>query len=196
MELYFSLWQKAHSSQAVFCQNALKPHSCYLYCGMAVRCALAIGLPNYSGPGAAWASATWWNLYSFEIEMCASAGRESSLREVTHYHLPFPHALAPDNPKQLFTSHMVVLAQLMEDLSQETTHPDFNKQLPAKSKKCLEIDRRLIDWKNQLPPALDFEKTSLVEPEWVSKQKVVLRNRKSIQSPALHKISSLQLQDF
>jgi Fungal specific transcription factor domain len=29
---------------AVFCQNALKPHSCYLYSGMAVRTALALGL--------------------------------------------------------------------------------------------------------------------------------------------------------
>lgn len=145
---------------------------------MAVRSALAIGLPSYSGSDACLASATWWGLYSFEIEMCAAAGRESSLRESHHYRIPLPHTVAPDDPKQLFHTHMVSLAQIISDLSQETTDPDFNLRLPEKSKRCLEIDMRLVDWKENLPPVLDFDSTSLVEPEWMSKQKVVLRNRK------------------
>lgn len=32
--------------QTVFCQNALKPHACYMYSGTAVRTAIAIGLCN------------------------------------------------------------------------------------------------------------------------------------------------------
>jgi hypothetical protein len=110
--------------------------------------------------------------------MCASAGRESALREPEHYHLPLPHTLSPGDPKQLFTSHMVPMAQIMERLSQEIYQSDDTKSLEERSKKCLEIDRNLHAWKSQLPSSLDFDRTSLTEPEWVSKQKVVLRNRK------------------
>jgi hypothetical protein len=85
---------------------------------------------------------------------------------------------APEDPKQTFTSHMVALAQLMDQLSQEIYQSDDPKSLADRSNKCLDIDRRLIQWKSNLPASLDFDKTSLVEPEWVAKQKVVLRNRK------------------
>jgi hypothetical protein len=145
---------------------------------MAVRGALAIGLPSYTGSDVIRASATWWGLYSFEIEMCAAAGRESSLRDPRHYRIPLPHLAAPDDPKQMFHTQMIGLAQIVDELSQETTDPDFNLHLPEKSRRCLEIDRKLVDWKNQLPADLDWDSASLVESEWVSKQKVVLRNRK------------------
>jgi hypothetical protein len=145
---------------------------------MAVRGALAIGLSSYTGSDVIRASATWWGLYSFEIEMCAAAGRESSLRDPRHYRIPLPHLAAPDDPKQMFHTQMIGLAQIVDELSQETTDPDFNMHLPEKSRRCLEIDRKLVDWKNQLPADLDWDSASLVESEWVSKQKVVLRNRK------------------
>jgi hypothetical protein len=109
--------------------------------------------------------------------MCASAGRESALREPEHYPLPLPYTLSPEDPKQLFTSHMVPMARIMEQLSKEIYQSDNTKSLEERSKKCLGIDQSLLKWKSQLPPSLDFEKTSLTEPEWVSKQKVVLRNR-------------------
>lgn len=73
---------------------------------------------------------------------------------------------------------MVTLAQLMDELSQEVYQSDDLKSLAERSNKCLDIDRRLIQWKSNLPVSLDFDKTSLVEPEWVAKQKVVLRKRK------------------
>jgi hypothetical protein len=84
---------------------------------------------------------------------------------------------APEDPKQAFTSHMVALAHLMDQLSQEIYQSDDPKSLAERSSKCLDIDRRLIQWKSNLPVSLDFDKTSLIEPEWVAKQKVVLRNR-------------------
>lgn len=50
--------------QSLYCQNSLKPHACYMYCGMAVRTALAIGLPNEgmanSAEGHKVARRTWW----------------------------------------------------------------------------------------------------------------------------------------
>ncbi|KAF2427355.1 hypothetical protein EJ08DRAFT_354842 [Tothia fuscella] len=161
----------------VFCQNALKPHSCYLYSGLAVRSALAIGLPNTEGLDAVQASMLWWNLYSFEIEMCASAGRESALREPEHYRLRLPHILVPEDPKQQFTSHMVALARIMAQLSDEIYKFNDQRSLREKSHECLDLDKQLVIWKSQLPLSLDFDQSSLVEPEWVSKQKIVLRNR-------------------
>ena len=166
--------------QAIFCQNALKPHSCYLYMGMAVRGSLAIGLPNYSGPDLVRAATTWWGLYSLEIEMCATAGRESSLRDPRQYRIPLPHIAAPDDPKQMFQTKMIDLAHIVVELAAVTEDPDFGQKLGEKSAMCLEIDAKLCSFKKALPPNLDWESSSLVEPEWVSKQKVVLRNRKFI----------------
>lgn len=164
-------------NQAIFCQNALKPHSCYLYMGMAVRSALAIGLPNYTGPDLVRAATTWWGLYSLEIEMCAAAGRESSLRDPKQYRIPLPHIVAPDDPKQMFQTKMIDLAHIMAELSTVTTDADFGDQLGEKSARCLEIDQKLCAWKQGLPATLNWESSSLTESEWVSKQKVVLRNR-------------------
>lgn len=147
--------------------------------------------------------------------MCASAGRESSLREPSHYRLQFPHILvsvehvnasiplmwrqAPEDPKQAFTSHMIALAQLMDQfMSQEIYQSDDPKSWVERSSKCLDIDRRLIQWKSNLPLALDFDKTSLVEPEWVAKQKVVLRNRRSslmVESRRMH-LTDTRLLEF
>lgn len=45
---------------SVFCQNALKSHSCYLYSGMAARTALAIGIPNCAKPESVQANILWW----------------------------------------------------------------------------------------------------------------------------------------
>jgi hypothetical protein len=54
----------ADSEQSLYCQNSLKPHACYMYCGMAVRTALAIGLPSEtlsnSMEGHKAARRTWW----------------------------------------------------------------------------------------------------------------------------------------
>jgi hypothetical protein len=51
-------------SQSLYCQNMLKPHACYMHCGMAVRTALAIGLPTVameSSPRDRRAARrTWW----------------------------------------------------------------------------------------------------------------------------------------
>lgn len=48
------------SAKAVFCQNALKPHSCYMYSGMALRTALAIGVPMKSQSKSSHESRFWW----------------------------------------------------------------------------------------------------------------------------------------
>ncbi|THY81232.1 hypothetical protein D6C95_09188, partial [Aureobasidium pullulans] len=80
--------------QSLYCQNSLKPHACYMYCGMAVRTALAIGLPSESMSGTVEgckaARRTWWCIYSHEIDMCCSAGRFDSLGKPRKYPIPLP----------------------------------------------------------------------------------------------------------
>lgn len=162
---------------AVFCQNALKPHSCYMYSGMAVRSALAIGIPSLKGCESAPASALWWALYAHEVEMCASAGREATLREPSYYRIPLPYALAPNDPKQSLSQHMVALAHLLQELNQETSRIERQALTMHNSMKSLDLDQRLLDWKSDLPRMLDLESASLVEPEWLTKQKIVLTLR-------------------
>jgi len=162
---------------AVFCQNALKPHSCYMYSGMAVRSALAIGIPSLKGYESAPASALWWALYAYEVEMCASAGREATLREPSYYRIPLPYALAPNDPKQSLSEHMVALAHLLQELNQETSRIERQALTTHNSMKSLDLDQRLLDWKSDLPRMLDLESISLVEPEWLTKQKIVLTLR-------------------
>lgn len=162
---------------SVFGQNALKPHSCYMYSGMAVRSALAIGIPSLKGTESASASALWWALYAYDVEMCASTGRESSLREPTYYQIPLPFALAPNDQKQALSEHMVALARLLQELYHETSRIERPALTTHNSMKSLDLDRRLLEWKSRLPPLLDLGSSSLVEPEWVTKQKIVLTLR-------------------
>ena len=75
---------------------------------------------------------------------------------------------------------MVGLAQLLKGLSHELYHPSRNVTLAERSAKSLNLDQRLMEWKAKLPPNLDMEKTSLVEPEWVTKQKIVLELRRCL----------------
>lgn len=162
---------------AVFCQNALKPHSCYMYSGMAVRSALAIGIPSLKGNESAPASALWWALYAHEVEMSASAGREATLREPTYYRIALPYALAPNDPKQCLSEHMVALAHLLQELYRETSRTEGPALTTQNSMKSLGLDQRLLDWKAGLPRLLDLDSVSLVEPEWLTKQKIVLTLR-------------------
>jgi Fungal specific transcription factor domain len=130
---------------AVFCQNALKPHSCYMYSGMAVRSSLAIGIPNLKENESATASALWWALYVHEVEICVSAGREAMLRDPNDYRIPLPYTLAPNDPKQSLSEHMVALAHLLHMLNQETSLMESAAPNTNSSTKSLDLDQRLLN---------------------------------------------------
>ncbi|OCL04280.1 hypothetical protein AOQ84DRAFT_271052, partial [Glonium stellatum] len=72
---------------------------------------------------------------------------------------------------------MVPLAQLLKQLWSEVYQSNINTNLSEKSLKSLCLDRQLIQWRAQLPSILDLEKTSLTEPEYITKQKIVLKLR-------------------
>ncbi|KAF2399286.1 hypothetical protein EJ06DRAFT_557746 [Trichodelitschia bisporula] len=159
---------------SVFCQNALKPHSCYLYSGMAARTALAIGIPQRLTSHTGQASSLWWNLYSHEIEMCASAGRESTLREPGCYYIPLPDA---SYPHAAYMSCMTSLAELLTQVSKEIYWPLSTNDISLTSRKSLQLDAKLLRWRERLPPHLALDRTSITEPEWLTKQKIVLKLR-------------------
>lgn len=162
---------------SVFCQNALKPHSCYMYSGMAARAAQAIGVPHRTGPGSEPAAMLWWGLYSHEIEMCASAGRESALGPPSRYMVTLPKGPISDSGKDMI-SCMVSLARLLNELYTDVYLPQGEEHLSAKSARSQELESELLKWRAHLPPALNLETVSITEPEQVTKQKIVLRLRK------------------
>lgn len=167
---------------SVFCQNALKPHSCYMYNGMATRAALAMGVADKKGANAESAGLLWWGLYSHEIEMCASAGRESALGDPSRYKIPLPRGPTANSGRDLIYC-MVSLAQLLNHLNTDVYHLQGEGSLPQKSKKSQELDSRLVQWRDNLPASLDLRGSSLKEPEHITKQKIVVKLRESTPCP-------------
>ncbi|KAK7421801.1 hypothetical protein QQX98_002017 [Neonectria punicea] len=162
---------------SVFCQNALKPHSCYMYAGMALRTALAIGIPASLHSKTSLESRFWWGLYSHETETCSSAGRQSFLREPSHYRIPLPRVPDPPGPSLYLISYMVELADILMEVSANACRPDEAATLFQRSERTFTLDERLSTWKSQLRDPLNLEKASLDEAELITKQKIVPRLR-------------------
>ncbi|KXJ91055.1 hypothetical protein Micbo1qcDRAFT_195860 [Microdochium bolleyi] len=160
---------------SVFCQNALKPHSSYMYSGMAVRAALAIGVPNSSTSGEA--SRLWWALYCHEIELCAATGRLPSLREPRYYRVPLPLVVPNDTPTTQMLNCTVGLADILLQISQDLVAYSSDACTTEKSLRAMEHDRRISAWVESLPQRLDVNGSSLLESELITKQKIVLHLR-------------------
>ncbi|KAL5360042.1 fungal-specific transcription factor domain-containing protein [Aspergillus floccosus] len=174
---------------SVFCQNALRPHSCFMYSGMAVRTAVAIGLasgmsslpPNTRKE----AGRTWWCIYSHEIEMCCSSGRLDSMKDLQYYQVSLPklkshpgNQLDPDAEDDdiAMIPAMVALAQIMSEASHLLYHSP-KRSISERSRIAMGLDSKLFDWKANLPRCLNIEAASLNDTEWAFKQKLVLRLR-------------------
>ncbi|RAH83716.1 hypothetical protein BO86DRAFT_358136 [Aspergillus japonicus CBS 114.51] len=174
---------------SVFCQNALRPHSCFMYSGMAVRTAVAIGLASGMtslSPGVRKEGIrTWWCIYSHEIEMCCSSGRLDSMKDLQYYQVPLPvlkvtpgHQLdvdAEDNHVAMIPA-MVALAQIMSEASHLLYHSP-KRSMGEMSHIAMDLDNKLLAWKSTLPELLDIDAASLNDTEWAFKQKLVLRLR-------------------
>lgn len=73
---------------------------------------------------------------------------------------------------------MVSFAKILQVASEELYHPLREKSLVQLSETAIELDDALQQWKSNLPPILNIDKASLRDPEWLGKQKVVLKLRK------------------
>lgn len=161
---------------SIFCQNALKPHSCYMYNGMAIRSTLAMGIPTVVQPDTSEKSLLWWALYSHEIEMCYWAGRPSVLRNPSSYSIPFPIQSQP-SPRDIVKC-MVDLAKVAMRISENMSCTKDRALRRNQSEVAFDIVKSLVDWKAGLPVHLDFTISSLEESDWMMKQKTVLKLRK------------------
>ncbi|EXJ71101.1 uncharacterized protein A1O5_06094 [Cladophialophora psammophila CBS 110553] len=164
----------------VFCQNALKPHACYMYSGHAVRTAIAIGLANNARKTCTEeGKRTWWCIYSHEIEMCCSSGRLDSLMPPEMYSLPMPKWTLEDNE-----SHETAIIPVMVDLSRILKRVSMDVYCNANgrstgelSQVSLELNEALAVWKANLPAFLNLDVQLLNDPPWAYKQKLVLKMR-------------------
>jgi hypothetical protein len=180
-----------NSSQSLYCQNSLKPHACYMYCGHAVRTALAIGIERESQVNSIHdrkaARRTWWCIYSHEIDMSCSAGRRDSLGKPHNYKIDLPHITGQtsrvedrshlENPSVAMINEMVHFAAILRRISKELYHDTKGLTLVQKSAVAKKLDILLDEWKSRLPAYLDFNHTSFRDEEWASKQKLVLQLR-------------------
>ncbi|KAL0936769.1 C6 transcription factor [Colletotrichum truncatum] len=162
---------------SVFCQNALKPHSCYMYSGMAIRTASAMGIPTNIRSETSQESLLWWSLYSHEIEMCFSAGRQSGLRGPGSYSIPFPKTAGFVSSSSCLINPMVDLAKILMWMTDNLSLHNSHTSLQRLSQTALNLDRELDDWKSGLPRELRFDTSSLEDSEFAMKQKTVLKLR-------------------
>lgn len=69
---------------------------------------------------------------------------------------------------------MVALAQIMTEASHHLYHSN-KRSMHERSRIAMDLDTRLLRWKEGLPAFLDVDAASLNDSEWAFKQKLVLR---------------------
>ncbi|KAK0383019.1 hypothetical protein NLU13_8935 [Sarocladium strictum] len=190
---------------AKVCQNELNPHLAYMYIGLAVRTALAMGINRQPRSRTARNPAqmkaetrTWWGLYSLEVEMSFSMGRPDTLGSDRYHNRHFPvmeTGRAPANSSSTSDldtpepSHCAII-KVMVDLSR------IMKGIGAKIYLSDEIDLRTVDlaftlqseldeWTETVPaeirprpnPSDLVSLKSARDPQWVKRQRLVLTLR-------------------
>ncbi|AEO63828.1 uncharacterized protein THITE_2010769, partial [Thermothielavioides terrestris NRRL 8126] len=166
---------------AKVCQNELNPHWSYMYIGLAVRTALAMGINREPGPGTKKDPAelraearTWWQFREISFAM----GRPDTLGADPYHNRRFP-LLDPTycaiiKPMVDFAriTRKVCLGIYLQDSTTARTVALANQ-----------IERELDEWVDGLPgrirprtkPASEPETLrSSKEPRWVKRQKLVL----------------------
>ncbi|KAK1978175.1 hypothetical protein LZ30DRAFT_752343 [Colletotrichum cereale] len=132
---------------SVFGQNALKPHSCYMYSGMAIRTASAMGIPTN----------------------VRSESSPESLLWCSNQHFP--------NSAYCLINPMVDLSKILMWMTDNLSLHSNHTSLQRLSQTALSLDRDLDDWRSGLPRQLQFDMSSLEDSEFAMKQKTVLKLR-------------------
>lgn len=137
--------------------------------------------------------------------MCCSSGRRDSLGKPHNYKIPLPqidvsptliqhihaqqiisdhaqnqhaptnNAAELENQSVSMISEMVHLAAILRRISKRIYHDSKGLDECQKSLIAIELDELLDKWKSQLPEWLSLDTTSIREPEWATKQKLVLQ---------------------
>ncbi|KAH6856158.1 fungal-specific transcription factor domain-containing protein [Chaetomium sp. MPI-CAGE-AT-0009] len=187
---------------AKVCQNELNAHWSYMYIGLAVRTALAMGINRAPPPdtkkdqaqlGAE--SRTWWGLYSLETEISFAMGRPDTLGADSYHnqHFPFVPSLESASPttpgsSDNFDPPYCAIIKPMVDFSRITRkvcHGIYlrNNTTPKTVGLADQIEQELDEWVNSLPSLIRPQPKSVGKPEslraakeakWVKRQRLVL----------------------
>jgi len=114
------------------------------------------------------------------MEMCCASGRDTLLKPPNHYSVPLPPAdpeASSDKGPTGLISVMVSFADILRAASDDLYSLFSIKPLAQLSRTAFELDDALEQWRHNLPPMLMLDEVSLRDPEWLSKQKVVLKLR-------------------
>ncbi|KAF6831652.1 C6 transcription factor [Colletotrichum musicola] len=187
---------------AKVCQNELNAHWSYMYVGLAVRTALAMGINREPGPGCKKDPAelraetrTWWGLYSLETEMSFSMGRPDTLGADLYHNRQFP-AIGDmdtesassggsdlvDPPSCAIIKSMVDYSKVIRRICLDIYLPETT--VPRTVTLAHQIDRDLQAWTESLPepirPTSSAQPPSLKsarEAQWTKRQRLVLTMR-------------------
>ncbi|KAE8423063.1 fungal-specific transcription factor domain-containing protein [Aspergillus pseudocaelatus] len=177
---------------SMYCQHALKPHACYMYSGMAVRTALAIGISSndrhHSDQHNLARARTWWAIYYQDIEASCLSGRSSTLAEPSEYGPSYSRMsgeLSPSSQSYLgmqgsedaLVTVLADLSVILQRASKRLYHSSNTLSPENKSQLATTLDQELLCWKLHLPTHLNLDLETFTEAEWVSKQKLTLQLR-------------------
>ena len=186
---------------AKICQNELNPHLSYMYTGLAVRTALAMGINREPPPNSKKSfevlraeTRSWWGLYSLETEMSFSMGRPDTLGVDLYHNRQYPQiqgepSSSNANPELLEPPQCAII-KCMVDFSritravclgiyQSASPPQRNLSLANR------IEKDLDNWLDSLPASIrptrayESERSlkSVKDTQWMKRQKLVLSIR-------------------
>ncbi|KAG7151694.1 putative transcriptional regulatory protein C3C7.04 like [Verticillium longisporum] len=183
---------------AKVCQNELSPHLCYMYVGLSVRTALAMGINRGPGPNARTDTArlkaesrTWWGLYSLETELSFAMGRPDTLGADLYHTRPYPFIQGSPNtdasqPELLEPPHCAIIKSMVDfsRLTRTVCLGIYLSDTPVLSTTALafQIEKDLDRWIESLPeqirPNISAGPPSTLkaarDPQWAKRQKLAL----------------------
>ncbi|KPI39520.1 uncharacterized protein AB675_5082 [Cyphellophora attinorum] len=183
---------------AKVCQNEIMPHWAYMYIGMAVRTALAIGINRSSGPNTRKPPAqlraesrTWWGLYSLETETSFAMGRPDTLGADLYHNQRYPLIRGVDlgEADRLEPPHCAIIKSMV-DFSRITRQVCFGVYLTEFNlartlDTAIQMEQSLNNWISALPedirPRLYTDLMPSLQdaraPRWMKRQRLVLTIR-------------------
>ncbi|KAK9776256.1 putative Fungal-specific transcription factor domain-containing protein [Seiridium cardinale] len=179
------------------CQNELNAHWSYMYVGLAVRTALAMGINREPNPQSKKPisqlraeARTWWGLYSLETEMSFAMGRPDTLGADLYHNRSFPligNETSGSSPDDRFDPPQCAIIKSMVDLSRITRSICLDIYLPETITPrtvalAYRLEQDLDKWVEGLPEAIRPRQAtgepvslkSVRDPQWAKRQRLVL----------------------
>ncbi|EEB08384.1 transcription factor Thi1 [Schizosaccharomyces japonicus yFS275] len=158
-----------------YLQPTLHQKSCYTYFGLAIKCAISMGLhKNCSDQGLSTSSQElrnrlWWSVYSIDRFIAVTTGRPCSIPD-SEISVPYPQMLAelevPGKPTMIPKMHaMIDIAKLCKQIQEciyNQNHASFSNQLDA-IRKCF---TSLELWKRNQKVLTSFDESYYEQPNF------------------------------